>query len=536
MKPKVKMPQRAPKNRSKGKPFVKGDPRINRKGAPVRGQTWRETVKDATDKTVQDLVDLNIFTPKSKIGKYFSRLPSDMLLKDAMAIAAVSSYFETKSFHVLNMLMDREEGRPGTSLPPQTENASKFSIPGELIGKSFSDAYREIKSDKYTEYCFEGGRGSLKSSFVSEAIITLMINNPDMHALALRQVSNTLLGSVYNQIKWAIAMLGLSDKFVFTPSTLEITYSPTGQKIFFRGASDPTNIKSIKPEFGYIGIIWFEEFDQFHGETSVRNIVQSALRGGDRAYRFQSWNTPRTKDHWVHKYMSFPRADRYHHHSTYLETPKEWLGEIFIREAQYLKEINHPAYEHEYLGIANGAGGLVFNNTVIRKITQKEIETFNEALHGLDWGFAVDPASYGKMYYDATRRKLYIYGESRSWKQSNKELYDEIRKHGYDDPTELIIADSAEPKSVADFRKFGANCRGAEKGKDSVRYSIKWLQNLVEIVIDPEACPYHSEEFVNYEYDRNKDGDVISAYPDKNNHGIDDARYATNLKWRVMGE
>jgi len=517
-----------------GKPFVPGDPRINRKGAPVRGQTWRETVKKNTDLTCRELI--LIFGARTRVGKFLAKLDPEMPAKDALALAAIGSYFNSPNPRTLDMLMSREEGRPGLALPPKEDANSSFSIPAELIGRNFSDVYRDIRMGLHTEYCFEGGRGSLKSSFVSQVIIMLMINNPEMHVLAMRQVSNTLLGSIYNQLKWAVLVMGLTDKFIFTPSNLEITYVPTNQKIFLRGASDPTNIKSIKPDFGYIGIVWFEEFDQFRGEAAVRNIVQSALRGGDKAYRFESWNTPRTKDHWVHKYKSLPREDRYYHHSTYLETPREWLGEIFLREAEYLKEVNYPAYEHEYLGLANGSGGMVFTNVTNRKITEEEIATFNEALHGLDWGFAVDPASYGKMSYDAARRKLYIYGEYRAWKCSNRELYEALLKNGYSDPSELIIADSAEPKSVADFRKYGANCRGAEKGQDSVRYSIRWLQNLAEIVIDPSLAPHHSEEFTNYEYERNKDGEVISAFPDKNNHGIDDTRYATNLKWRKMGE
>ena len=100
----------------------------------------------------------------------------------------------------------------------------------------------------------------------------------------------------------------------------------------------------------------------------------------------------------------------------------------------------------------------------------------------------------------------------------------------------MLIADSAEPKSVGDFRAYGANCRGAEKGAESVNYSIKWLQSLTAIVIDPARAPYHAQEFADYEFEKTKDGEIITEYPDRANHAIDDTRYATNLIWRRKGE
>ena len=61
---------------------------------------------------------------------------------------------------------------------------------------------------------------------------------------------------------------------------MECTYLPTGQKIMFFGMDDPGKIKSIKVPFGYIGMAWFEELDQFGGPEIIRNVEQSLLRGG----------------------------------------------------------------------------------------------------------------------------------------------------------------------------------------------------------------------------------------------------------------
>ena len=424
-------------------------------------------------------------------------------------------------------------GGEGEPLAQNTRAA--FTLPADVIAHSFLNAYRDIRDKRHTEYLFYGGRGSTKSSFISLVMIWFLVNNPGVHALACRQVANTLRDSVYSQLVWAISELGLDDDFKCTTSPLEIEYRPTGQKIYFRGADDPGKIKSIKPAFGYIGVLWFEELDQFHGEESIRKIEQSVIRGGDEAFIFKSFNPPRTANNWANKYARIPKDSQYQHASTYLDVPPEWLGKSFVEEAEHLKAVNPPAYEHEYLGVANSAGGLVFENVQIRKITDAEIGQFDRVLHGLDWGYYPDPAHYSRCHYDAARLTLYIFGEYRAFKQSNRALYDALVEHGLT-PEDTLIADSAEPKSVADFREYGAACRGAEKGPESVKYSIKWLQSLRAIVIDNERCPAGAEEFLSYEFERDKDGEVISEYPDADNHAIDAARYATNLIWKRRGQ
>ena len=100
---------------------------------------------------------------------------------------------------------------------------------------------------------------------------------------------------------------------------------------------------------------------------------------------------------------------------------------------------------------------------------------------------------------------------------------------------DLITADSAEEKSIQDYRSYGSMCRGAIKGPDSRRYSFKWLQGLKAIVIDPARCPNAAKEFRKYEYERNRDGEILNSYPDGDDHSIDAVRYATESVWRRKG-
>ncbi|MCU6762278.1 phage terminase%2C large subunit%2C PBSX family [uncultured Roseburia sp.] len=420
---------------------------------------------------------------------------------------------------------------------PDSRNDQLFKyagIPVDMLTPIYAPVVFDIQEHRHTEYIFPGGRGSTKSSFVSLQVIDLLMENDQMHAVVMRQVADTLRGSVYQQILWAIEVLDLTDEFHCTVSPMEITRKNTGQKIYFRGADDPGKVKSIKVPFGYIGILWLEELDQFAGPESVRKIEQSVIRGGDTAYIFKSFNPPKSSSNWANKYIRVPKANRLITESTYLDVPKKWLGKPFLEEAGFLKEINPEAYENEYLGVANGSGGSVFDHVTIREITDEEIAEFDHVLNGIDWGWYPDPFAFVRVHYDPARLRLYIWQEFTCNKQSNRQTADALMELGIGG-NDLITCDSAEKKSVGDYKSYGLFVRPAEKGPGSREYSFKWLQSLAEIVIDQVRCPVSAREFLEYEYERDKEGNVISGYPDGNDHCIDAVRYATNSIWKRRG-
>lgn len=403
----------------------------------------------------------------------------------------------------------------------QSSDKDDYELPARVIGESFVRINRQIKPNM--TYVFEGGRGSTKSSFISLKIIELLKNNPNMHACIVRKVAGTLRDSVYAQMLWAINELGLNDEFDNTVSPLEITYKKTKQKIYFRGCDDPIKLKGIKTTFGYVGILWKEEKDQLAGEAEERNVNQSVLRGGDKSYDFSSYNPPKSKSNWVNKAKEVPNENRVIHHSTYETVDDEWLGQKFISDAEHLREINKEAYDHEYLGIPNGNGGNVFEYLEIRTITDEEIATFDRIMAGVDFGWYPDQYCYLRTYYDSARQKIYLIDELYVNKWSNAQTGQWIIDKGYDDYT--FICDSAEPKSVNDYRDMGLPARGAVKGAGSVEYGFKFLQTKT-IVIDPARTPNAYKEITQYEYERDKDGNVISGYPDGEDHAISALRYA----------
>ena len=119
---------------------------------------------------------------------------------------------------------------------------------------------------------------------------------------------------------------------------------------------------------------------------------------------------------------------------------------------------------------------------------------------------------------------------------SNADVWERLKEDKGVDEDDIIIGDSAEPKSIGDFKSYGALMKGAEKGAGSVDYSMKWLSALAKIVIDPNRCPISAQEFSQYEYQQDKDGNYISGYVDADNHCIDAVRYALNDIWKKKGQ
>ena len=404
----------------------------------------------------------------------------------------------------------------------------------ELIAPSFYRIHQYLKNSQYTHYWLKGGRGSTKSSFISLEVILGIMKDTQANAVVLRKVGQTLQGSVYEQLQWAVSVLGVEGYWVSKLSPLEMKYIADGRenKIVFRGADKPKKIKSTKFRKGYCKYIWYEEVDEFGGMEEIRTINQSLLRGGSDFVVFYSYNPPQSQSNWVNEEILKQRDDRLVHHSTYLTVPPEWLGQQFLIEAEHLKNVKPMAYQHEYMGEVTGTGGEVFTNLTIREITDDEIALFDHIARGIDWGYAADPFHYTVNHYDKTRRRLYIYYEIQMLKLSNRKAAELVKAENK--RNKLIICDSAEPKSIAEMLAYNLKVLGAKKGADSVEYGIKWLQDLEEIVIDPKRCPNTAREFLEYELEKDANGNFKGHFPDKNNHSIDAVRYSREFDMKIV--
>lgn len=399
----------------------------------------------------------------------------------------------------------------------------------ECIGESYYDVFWDLERKEHTHYWFKGGRGSLKSSFVCLYVIYRMYqdyqNGVITHCVAMRKVKDTIKDSVFTNLLWAIDKLDKGAFFKITTSPMKISIGES--TILFRGCAnqaDYEKIKSIKFKNGYPKYAIFEELTEFGGVDEIMSIIQSIFRGTDEAIALYMYNPPPSKLNWVNLESKIQRPDRYVHTSTYLEVRREWLGSVFIKEAEIIKEINPRRYEHMYLATEIGEGLEIYPNVVIKEITDKEIQTFDKVYRGIDYGFAADASCYGEMYYDRRKEDLYIFDEVYGLGLTNSQLANSIsiKAMGH-----LIYADSAEPRTTNELRLKGLNITPAKKGKDSVEHGIRWLGQLNSIIIDRKRCPNIASDFETYELKKDKNGNIVNNYP-KEPHGSAMTRYALN--------
>ena len=392
----------------------------------------------------------------------------------------------------------------------------------EIIAPTFYPVHRDINRQGHSDYWLKGGRGSTKSSFIGFEIIFQMLKDELANAIVYRKVADTMRESVYAQMIWAIDMLGISSFFRNKISPLEIIYTPTGQRILFKGADDPGKSKSIKLQKGYFKCLWFEETTEFDGMEDIRTIKESVIRTVDHAFTFYSYNPPKSANNWTNAEAIVPAKGRLVHHSDYTQVPQEWLGTAFIAEAEALRDTNEAAYRHTYLGEVTGTGGQVFDNLELRRIPDDELKMFDRFMHGHDFGFGVDPDAYVKVHFNKKLRKLFIVDEFYSIRTPLSRLAEEIIKRAGNG---VVTCDSADPRMIAELRRLGVQSLAAKKGPGSIEHGMRWLQDLNAIVIDPVRCPNAAREFSTYEYRQDKFGNFLADYPDKGNHSIDSCRY-----------
>ena len=401
-----------------------------------------------------------------------------------------------------------------------------------IIEKFYKGPHYEITTHREKNIWLPGGRGGTKSAFAGFEIVAGLEADPTACAVCFRKVGNTLRDSVYAQIQFALSMMGLAEDYDYSVSPMQIKRKATGQVILFRGCDKAEKSKGITlpdPRMR-IKYVWMEEADQFNGMEEIRTVLQSVVRGTDDVTTIYTYNPPRSRDSWVNQEIL--RTDgKYVCESNYMDVPPEWLGQAFLDQAESLKEWNEEAYRHEYLGEPVGYGAQVFENLELRPITEEEINECSAYYNGVDWGYFPDPWVFLRVGVKQAQREIMIYCERTGTRLSNedtaqiiKDTFEALGMRAWEQ--EIITCDSAEPKSIEEYRRLGLKAQKCTKYPGSVESGIKALAGEWKVIIDPDRAPLAAAEFNGYEFQRLKDGTVVSQYPDADNHTIDAARYA----------
>lgn len=211
-----------------------------------------------------------------------------------------------------------------------------------------------------------GGRSSMKSSVISLKLVVDFLEDDQGNVIALRKVGKYLSTSVYEQIKWAIYMLGVEGEFIFGKSPLRITHKRTKTAFYFYGVDDPMKLKSTTIAKGYVMALWFEELAEFDGVEDIDVVEDTFIRQdikGKQVKVYYSYNPPRNPFAWVNEWKESKRPDDdyFIHHSTYLDDEKGFLSRQMVRKIEKYKENDHDYWRWMYNGEVIGLGDMVYN-------------------------------------------------------------------------------------------------------------------------------------------------------------------------------
>lgn len=402
------------------------------------------------------------------------------------------------------------------------KNRIRVHLP-DVVGRGYGTFWRF--KGRY-RVC-KGSRASKKSKTTALNFITRIMEYPQANLLVVRKTFRTLKDSCFTELKWAIHRLGVDAYWDFKESPLEMTYKPTGQKIYFRGLDDPLKVTSITVEVGCLCWMWIEEAYEVMNEADF-DMLDESIRGEvpDGLFKqitltFNPWN----QHHWMKKrfFDAPPSPDILAMTTNYL--CNEWLDEADRRLFERMKEQNPRRYQVAGLGHWGIAEGLIFENWREEAFSINSIRGLDSvgSAFGLDFGYTNDPSALFCGLVDPTAKTLWVFDEMYKRGMSNEAIHTEVVNMGY--AKEKIRADCAEPKSIDRLRDLGlVNIRAARKGKDSVRNGIDYLQDF-QIIVHPR-CVNFITEISNYTWDTDtKTGKRLNVPVDDFNHLMDAMRY-----------
>lgn len=396
----------------------------------------------------------------------------------------------------------------------------KIYLP-DVVGKgyktfwNFKGRYRVVK----------GSRASKKSKTAALFYIKKLMEYPEANLLVIRKTYRTLKDSCFTELKWAIKRLGVEQWWDVKESPLEITYRPTGQKIYFRGLDDPLKVTSITVDVGYLCWMWIEEAYEVMSEADFDTLDES-IRGEvpDGLFKqitltFNPWN----EHHWIKKrfFDCEPDPDILAMTTNYM--CNEWLDKADLKVFETMKKNNPRRFAVAGLGGWGIVDGLVYESWKEKEFSLREIQNKYDLKSGfgLDFGYTNDPSAAFIGFVDVDNRKIYVWDEMYQKGLSNRKIFDNLSQMGYS--KDRFTGDSAEPKSIDELKGYGMRITGATKGKDSIINGIQWIQDC-EIIIHPR-CVNFLTEISNYTWDKDKFGNKLNRPIDDFNHLMDAMRY-----------
>lgn len=383
------------------------------------------------------------------------------------------------------------------------------------------EKYAPLFDGDYRYAVITGGRGSGKS-FGVNVFNTLLTFEKGHKILFTRYTMTSAHISIIPEFQEKIELMEY--EHYFDVKKTEIVNLATGNEILFKGiktssGSNTANLKSLQGVTTWV----LDEAEELQDESTFDKIDLSVRKKGIENRVILILN-PTTSEHWIYKRF-FENAgvqegfcgikdNVLYIHTTYLDNIEN-LDEGFLKRIEVIKNTDKEKYEHTVMGgWIKQSEGAIFKNW--------ELGEFDESLpygFGADFGFSVDPDTLIKCAIDEKRKLVYAKEYMYSYEGLGTDDLSQRYKQLIDRPKDLIVADSAEGRLIADIKKKKLNIEPCEKGQGSVLAGINALKGY-KIIVSPCSTNL-AKEFRLYEWSDKKGGVPIDDF----NHGIDSLRY-----------
>ncbi len=405
-----------------------------------------------------------------------------------------------------------------------TQTTSDWNI--NIDKKVFNPVYLYSLHDNTRTQIFFGGASAGKSQFVVGQRTVWDLLEGGRNYLIIRNIARMSRASTFNQVCQTISDWKVNHLFKINLSPMSITCIPNGYQVLFEGLDDVEKIKSLIPQKGIITDIIIEEATEIRDQDDIIQL-DLRLRGkSDKPKRMILIFNPILKSHWIYKEYF---AGKFFDNDLVFNNDDLFILKTTYKDNQFLtpediSKLENQKSEYHYnvytLGNWGLLGGVIFTNWKVENLSD-QIPYFDNIKNGLDFGYSEDPVTYNRIHYDKKHKKIYIFDEVHEYGLTNPEIANRLELII---GKELLTCDSAEPKSIQELRNCGIKAYGAKKGKDSVNHGIQFL-NQHEIIID-RKCQETINEFELYQWKKLRTGEVVDVPVDKDNHHIDDIRYA----------
>ncbi|MEI3498936.1 MAG: PBSX family phage terminase large subunit [Bacilli bacterium] len=400
----------------------------------------------------------------------------------------------------------------------------------QQIAPSFIRTFNSYKMHQI----YKGGRGSTKTSMIALKIVFNCLKEDNCSVVVLRKHQNQLRKSVYKEIKRACKRLGLVEKVHYTATTspMEIKFIDNGNTIYFAGGDDFETVKGTIDEDKLIKIVWFEEATGWDNGEDIDQIIATFTRGNnDWFMALYSFNPPKNKFSWINKWCEemSKRDDVLVSSTDYRTVPIEWLGQMFIDEAERMKQYDPKRYRWIYLGEVIGMEGMIYNPEQFEFVEEDYIE--KNKIRILYNDFATD----GGHQTSATTCGCFGYGSDGYWYWLDTYYYSPHEKSRKKAPSELSkdlfnfeiamlkqwkcgidkeTIDSAEGALRNQiYADYGKVFHPVNKGKDKeelIDYSINFLSKGKLRVINNNNNKIVKKEIENYQW---QEGSIEKGKP-----------------------